>query len=391
MRPVQAVNARTYYPHVEGLRGVAAFYVFLFHIWQYGVSHAGATLTVLLPYTLPWLQFGHFAVSAFIVISGYCLGLPVAQRLDAPFNKARFAKRRARRLLPAYTLALFLSVIPFCIMAVLLGRHPNMTHIAIAIVTHLALIHNWIPSLAEYLNGPMWSIALECQIYVVFALLLIPVWKRFGPWAQLAVALVIGLAPHFLFHGRFDYTIWWLLALFGMGVLAAHITARSPVRAPYWRLIALLVAAIAVVFVMRTGDATPDSGLWPADIVVGAAIALMFVTSDGERLTWTGRFLSLRPVVIVGTFSYSLYLIHGPLVAMTAAALQHIHAGVMISSATYLGLIVVVLAGAYGFFLIAERPFLSAGFREAIERSPDHERLFVPDPDGSTASQGTTA
>ncbi|HXM06802.1 MAG TPA: acyltransferase family protein, partial [Candidatus Acidoferrum sp.] len=143
MRTAQAVNARTYYPHVEGLRGVAAFYVFLFHIWQYGVSHAGATLTVLLPYTLPWLQFGHFAVSAFIVISGYCLGLPVAQRLEAPFDKARFAKRRARRLLPAYTLALFLSVIPFCIMAVLLGRHPNFPHIAIAIVAHLALIHNW--------------------------------------------------------------------------------------------------------------------------------------------------------------------------------------------------------------------------------------------------------
>jgi peptidoglycan/LPS O-acetylase OafA/YrhL len=386
MRTVDSANARTYYPHVEGLRGFAAFYVFLFHIWQYGVSHAGATLTVLLPYTLPWLQFGHFAVSAFIVISGYCLGLPVAQRFESPFNSVRFAKRRARRLLPAYTLALFLSVIPFCIMAVLLGKAPNVSHIAIAIAAHVALIHNWIPALTEYLNGPMWSIALECQIYVVFALLLIPVWKRFGPWAQLAVALVIGLAPHFLFHGCFDYTIWWLLALFGMGVVAAHITARSPLRAPYWRIVALLAAALALVAILRTGDATPDSGLWPADLIVGAAIALMFVTSDGERLTWTARFLSLRPVVIVGTFSYSLYLIHGPLVAVTAAALQRVHAGVMVSSATYLGLIVVVLVAAYGFFLIAERPFLSAGFREAIERSPDHERAYVPDSDAATAS-----
>ena len=113
MRSDSAVTTRTYYPHVEGLRGVAAFYVFLYHIWQYGISHAGATLTSLLPYTLPWMQFGHFAVSAFIVISGYCLGLPVAQRLEKPFDAARFAKRRARRLLPAYTLAaLFLSVIP---------------------------------------------------------------------------------------------------------------------------------------------------------------------------------------------------------------------------------------------------------------------------------------
>jgi peptidoglycan/LPS O-acetylase OafA/YrhL len=324
------------------------------------------------------MQFGHFAVSAFIVISGYCLGLPVAQRLEKPFDAARFAKRRARRLLPAYTLALFLSVIPFCIMAVLLGRHPNFAHIGIAILAHLALIHNWFESLAEYLNGPMWSIALECQIYVVFALLLIPVWKRFGPWAQLAVALVLGLAPHFVFHGRFDYTIWWLLGLFAMGVVAAHMTARSPMRTPIWRAVAFLVAIVAFIAMLRSGDGTPDSGLWPADLVVGAAIALMFITSDGEKLTWTARFLSLRPIVIVGTFSYSLYLIHGPLVAVTAAGLQRIHAGSTLSAVAYVALVVVVLALAYAFFLIAERPFLSAGFREAIER-PDRERSYVPE------------
>jgi peptidoglycan/LPS O-acetylase OafA/YrhL len=376
--PSNASAARTYYPHVEGLRGVAALYVFLFHLWQYGIAHAGATLTVLLPYTLPWMQFGHFAVSAFIVISGYCLGLPVAQRLNVPFDKVRFAKRRARRLGPAYVLALFLSVIPFCMMAILLGKHPNFGHIAVAIAAHLVLIHNWIPALTEYLNGPMWSIALECQIYVFFALLLIPVWKRFGVWAQLGVALVIGLAPHFIFHGRFDYTIWWLLALFGMGVVAAQVTANSPVRAPYWRLLALLAAAIAVVAITRSGDGTPDSQLWPADLVVGAAIALMFVTSDGEKLTWTARFLSLRPIVILGTFSYSLYLVHGPLVALAAAFLQHINAGVTVSAITYVATIVFVLVFAYGFFLIAERPFLSPGFREAIERSPDHELLYVP-------------
>jgi peptidoglycan/LPS O-acetylase OafA/YrhL len=388
-RSPKASAARTYYPHVEGLRGVAAMYVFLYHLWQYGILHAGATLPGLLPFTLPWLQFGHFAVSAFIVISGYVLGLPVAQWLQSPFDAGRFAKRRIRRLMPAYILAVFLSVIPFCLMAILLGRHPNTKHIAVAIVAHLALIHNWILPLSEYLNGPLWSIALECQIYVFFALLLIPVWKRFGPWAQLAVALVLGLLPHFVFYGRFDYTIWWLLGLFGMGVVAAHITANKPARAPYWRLVALLAAVLALVAITRTGEGTPDSNLWPADLIVGAAIALMFVTSDGDKLTWTARFLSLRPIVVLGTFSYSLYLIHGPLVALVAAALQHINAGVMISAVSWGATIVLAPALAYCFYLIAERPFLSAGFREAIEKSPDHERLYVPEGEAVSTSQNT--
>src|SRR6202165_6389690 len=97
-------ESRTYLPHVEGLRGIAALYVFLFHIWQAGIAHAGATLGVLLPFTLPWLQFGHYAVTVFIVISGYCLGLPVAMRPARPFRIGAFVRRRARRLGAAYVL-----------------------------------------------------------------------------------------------------------------------------------------------------------------------------------------------------------------------------------------------------------------------------------------------
>jgi peptidoglycan/LPS O-acetylase OafA/YrhL len=179
------------------------------------------------------------------------------------------------------------------------------------------------------------------------------------------------------------------MGLFGMGVVAAHITANKPARAPYWRLLALLAAALALVAITRSGEGTPDSNLWPADLIVGTAIALMFVTSDGEKLTWTARFLSLRPIVILGTFSYSLYLVHGPLVALVGAALQRVNAGVTLSAIAWGATVVIVPALAYCFYLVAERPFLSAGFREAIEKSPDHERLYVPDGEAVNTSQST--
>ena len=47
---------------------------------------------------------------------------------------------------------------------------------------------------------------------------------------------------------------------------------------------------------------------------VGAAVALLFVTAGGSATPLTARVLSLRPIVTLGTFSYSLYLIHGPLI-----------------------------------------------------------------------------
>ena len=369
-------QARTYFPHVEGLRGVAALYVFLFHIWQSGVSHAGATLTALLPLTLPWLQFGHFAVTVFIVISGYCLGLPVALRSDHSIDAKKFARRRARRLGPAYVLVLFLSLVPFVVTAALRGVHVPIWKIGVGLVSHLALVHNLVPELAEYINGPMWSIALECQIYVVFALLLVPVWRRFGPWAQLAVALIIGLAPQVLFHGALAYTEPWLLALFAMGVLAAHVTARGVSTQRGLRWFALAAAIAAVPAVLIAGDAAPDGALWPSDLVVGAAVALMFVTAGGTFVPLTARLLALRPVVTLGTFSYSLYLIHGPLVIVTAALLLRVHADTTLSALTYGALIPLAIALAYALYLVAERPFLSPEFRAALDLAPDRvERM----------------
>jgi len=373
---LQQPQTRTYFPHVEGLRGVAALYVFLYHVWQAGVAHAGATLGVLLPLTLPWLQFGHFAVSIFIVISGYCLGLPVAMRSDRSMDVAKFARRRARRLGPAYVLALFLSLIPFGIALLLRGQHVPVWHVGVALVSHLALVHNLVPALAEYLNGPMWSIALECQIYVVFALLLVPVWRRFGPWAQLVVALVIGLAPQLLFHGALAYTAPWLLGLFAMGVLAAQVTASGARIAPAFRWIAFAAGVAAIAAMLPAGDAAADGSVWPSDLIVGAAVALLFVTAGGSAVPLTARLLSLRPVVTLGTFSYSLYLIHGPMVLVAAALLLRLHAGTALSAVVYGALIPLVVGLAYAFYRVAERPFLSPEFRAALELAPDRtERM----------------
>jgi peptidoglycan/LPS O-acetylase OafA/YrhL len=363
--PVRAA-ARTYYPHVEGLRGVAALYVFLFHIWQIAVQHATTgTLLAWLAFT-PFMQYGHFAVTAFIVISGYCLGLPVALRDDLAFSPRRFFQRRARRLMPAYVPVVLLSAIPFAAVALVDGRHVNLPHIALAIVLHLGLVHNLSFATTEYLNGPLWSIALEAQIYVVFALLLVPVWRRFGLAAQFALALVLGLLPHFVLHS-FDWTCPWLVALFSMGVIAARFTARasSMPKLP-WGLLSIAAAAVAVVLISSFKDGvSPDAVLWPMDLALGAAVALFFVASvHDERIPLT-RFLSSRPVLFLGTFSYSLYLIHAPLVDLTGTVLHRVHAGTLLSIAVWSALIVVVLVLAYAFYRVFERPFLSGAMRAA--------------------------
>src|SRR5438445_13464934 len=88
---------------LEGLRGLAALYVVVNHIFLrafpgYPVDHA--------PFWAAWFIYGRFAVVVFIVLSGFSLALSPARhgfRLDGVW---RFAVRRARRILPAYWAAL---------------------------------------------------------------------------------------------------------------------------------------------------------------------------------------------------------------------------------------------------------------------------------------------
>jgi peptidoglycan/LPS O-acetylase OafA/YrhL len=371
-------TARTYYPHIEGLRGVAALYVFVFHIWQTAIQHpATATLGAWFAAT-PFLQYGHFAVPAFIVVSGFCLGLPVAQKPGKTFDAKRFFARRARRLGPAYVPVVLLSTIPFAATALLLGGRVNVVNVALAAVMHLALVHNLFYATTEYLNGPLWSIALECQIYVVFALLLVPLWRRYGLVAPLLAACVFGFTPH-LVRGYLDWSTPWLVVLFVFGVIAADLSARREMPRLPWNTLALGFGAITLAMLWGYRDgARPDWGAAGIDMLLGLTIALFFVAAHRNDRILPARLLAARPIVFLGTFSYSLYLIHAPIVDVTGAVLYRLHAGIAVSALVWGVLIVAVVAAAYGFYRVFERPYLSASFRRAIDEDVHRSGAPVP-------------
>jgi peptidoglycan/LPS O-acetylase OafA/YrhL len=85
--------------YLDGLRGLTSLYVVIFHIQQ----HLGVKLPVF------WLLFtkllyGPFAVVVFIVLSGYCLMLPVARSKAGCLSSSfpDYIKKRSRRILPPY-------------------------------------------------------------------------------------------------------------------------------------------------------------------------------------------------------------------------------------------------------------------------------------------------
>ena len=99
--------------HLDGLRAILAIYVVMHHCWlgiwptPYGVFPTGIASILT-----GWLAFGRVAVDWFIVLSGYCLMLPVAKH-DGELRGGAivFFVRRARRILPTFYAALAFSLL----------------------------------------------------------------------------------------------------------------------------------------------------------------------------------------------------------------------------------------------------------------------------------------
>src|SRR5579883_2111781 len=179
-------RARLRLDYLDGLRGLAAIYVVVYHIYVdmsaqlQTVAHSSVWVTLVQAV----LSHGRTSVAAFIVLSGYCLMLPVARSPDGQLTGGwvRYLRRRARRILPPYYAALVLSLLVAIVIPThwlpLMGEQWNHGQPALnpgAIVSHVLLLHNWSHTWEYRINPPMWSVALEWQIYFLFPLLLLPI------------------------------------------------------------------------------------------------------------------------------------------------------------------------------------------------------------------------
>jgi peptidoglycan/LPS O-acetylase OafA/YrhL len=361
--------------YLDGLRGAAAFYVVLFHaaagfstnelpFWARALRHA--------------LTFGHSAVAVFIVLSGYCLMLPAA-RSDGHMTRGLgdYIARRAWRILPPYyatvlaSLALLWAVPELSVPTGTIWDESFPAFESGPILTHLLLVHNLFPAWVYRINGPLWSVATEWHIYFFFPLFLLPVWRRAGPVATVIAAFVVGCAPIWLLPKVAAKYIPWYLGLFALGMCAAGIgfstrplERRWKERVPWKVVLAVLVAACVVGCTVLIN---PWFRFMPlSDTLVGAttAVGLVHYTRhavDSERKTpLVLRWLDSPPMVELGRFSYSLYLTHLPVVALTYLLLRRVALAPPYQMLAMIALSVPAsLLAAYGFYLAFERRFVN--------------------------------
>lgn len=369
---------------LDGIRGIAALFVVFNHIYLrawpgYPVDHA--------PFWAGWFIYGRFAVVIFIVLSGFSLAVsPVRAggRLD---STRKFARRRAWRILPPYWAALVFSLLmTWFVVARPLWPVPDGK----SVLVHGLLLQDVFPVATP--NLAFWSIAIEVQLYVIFPILLLLA-RRVHPVAMLATVAVpiitIGLlAPHevwantVLVQGTPD-----LAVLFAVGVMAAGVLAPGNRLTHWpWAWFALVAAVPVVALIAVKGSVwTIDNFFW-VDLAWGPAIACLLAAIVTGHPAPLVRALDARPIRGLGSFSYSLYLTHAPIVIAVYYGLMRglVPQGVPMFLVLVAVVVPLTVTFARLFASVFEIPFQRhrgwGAFREAVPRRARRPEPANPEP-----------
>jgi peptidoglycan/LPS O-acetylase OafA/YrhL len=327
---------------LTGLRGFAVLLVMAFHL------------------ALPVTEGGPVGVILFFVLSGYLITRLLRAEVDATgsVDLPRFALRRARRLLPALLFAIAVT----SLIAIAAG-HGSASDDALLTLAYVA---NW----ARAFGDPMglwnhaWSLAIEEQFYVIWPLVFVMVVVRLRMKPDTTVVVLLALAAlsaalraTLTASGQGDRAYFGsdtraeaLLVGCALGVALA---CRPTISVPAWvgpaGLGAILILAVIPI----------PSFFWPGAMYSLAAIASCALLVGLERSRGGVAGLASRPLVWLGTRSYSLYLWHVPVILLIGPMLPA--SGVVrVAILAVVSLILAVVSYAY-----VEAPF---------RRHPDHRR-----------------
>jgi peptidoglycan/LPS O-acetylase OafA/YrhL len=215
------------------------------------------------------------------------------------------------------------------------------------VVAHLALLHNMKYDWQRGMDEILWSIACEWQIYLIFALLLVPLWRRAGLWAMLAACAAIAAAITDAWaRGWCFYLIPWMIPIFGIGAAAANIgfgTGPRVVAMRRWPWGAITLASLAAMIAgiwLLDVSVVPEAMRMPAqyyhvsvrvrwiyDVLAALTTASLIVWltlgwrqggAPSGMAARVRRLLESRGLQSLGLVSYSLYLTHGIVIVSIA-------------------------------------------------------------------------
>jgi peptidoglycan/LPS O-acetylase OafA/YrhL len=332
-----------YRSDIDGLRSVAVIPVVLFHL---GVG---------------LFSGGFIGVDVFFVISGYLITGAIAREVESHrFSILSFYERRCRRILPAlFATTLGVLVASFVIFMPDELRDTGASMLGVSSFSSNILFWQQV----DYFNGAVelkplihtWSLAVEEQFYIVLPLLLMMIGRvapgryRFPILTLMLFSFGISIlllwkapeAGYYLLPGRA-----WELLLGSCLALDCVPRVRSQAMAGIVATSGLAMVLASAVILTSESAFPGYNALWPC---LGAAA---FIHANGSHSTLAGQALGSRIPVAFGLISYSLYLVHWPLIVFVNYQLLR-----PLSATEKISLFVLMICIAALSWRFIERPF----------------------------------
>ena len=298
-------------PELEGLRGIAVALVVLFHAHLLGAVG------------------GFIGVDAFYVLSGFLITGLLLRELatNGRLDLVAFYGRRARRILPAATVAIVVILVaaafivaPLDLPAVAADATASGLFVGNVLFAFRATDYFASSTPSPFLH--YWSLGVEEQFYLAWPLLVLLAFRArrlglvvlavCGLSFALSIVLTSAQGP-WAFYGL--PTRAWQLALGALLALHGPALARlpsAPIAIGGWLGIALMGVAAAVL--------DPTTG-YPGFAALLPTTAVALVILAGSRRGGPGRLLAVAPLRLLGRISFSLYLYHWPVLVLASMVL----------------------------------------------------------------------
>jgi len=337
---------------IQGLRAIAVLLVLLFHFETR-------------------IQGGYLGVDMFFVISGFVIASSTLREIERTqsFSWKSFLRRRVRRLLPGIATVSLLTVIASAVIMSPFGPQQTTSQMLVGAATYssnfMLMSRNYF-SLDPKSNPLMhfWSLAVEEQFYLLWPLVivgLLAIRSKFGRNVGKLTAWLLVIASIYITCRLFvwfsiegptvnDYS--WFRPLITRNISPERFAFYSPLTRS-WEFVAGVGVALAVrtawvrkltrfssviwvggaLFValaVRLATVTPgyEHGTDTATNTTATMFAVLgtsLVLLGGEFGPLVSRALTIKPLTVIGDWSYSVYLWHWPIWVLLITTFNRSH------------------------------------------------------------------
>lgn len=317
---------------LDGLRGVAALIVVLWHAFMIAEPHllaseSGAAVRSFFLTTPAFLTLaGEEAVLVFFVLSGFAVTLPVLHRGRSFSWLAYYPARLIRLYIPAWISLIFAGLLLLLIPRQEMGNGQDWLA-----RTNSESLNNVPQVLGQFtlwgggghfpLNNPLWSLSWEIAFSLLLPAFALLAWLSTKGRASWGICLALVLIAET--YGRFGGgVVATYLPVFALGAILAANRDRLAEAANHfltthsrrlWSTLWVVGSLEALVLWHQVRTVAPEAKELIASLQVLEVIGALMLVAAVYILQPVRRILEVKPVRFLGKISFSLYLTHVPI------------------------------------------------------------------------------